>query len=366
MSVSVKEFGKLENGQTAKLYTITNGAGTEASFTDLGAAWVSMKVQDRDGKYEDVVFGYDDAETYYNNPTSCGECIGRSANRISKGHFVLEGKEYQLAKNNGENNLHSGPDKWAKKLFTGQTEETRIGSRVTFRLLSPDGSQGYPGELLFSVSYTLTEQDELIMEYRGSADRTTIINPTNHAYFNLRGHGAGDIGSQLVWINADRYTPSDAGAIPTGEIAPVEGTPMDFTIMKPIGQDIDADFDQLKNAGGYDHNYVLNGFDGRLNLVAKAKDPESGRKLKVYTDLPGMQFYTGNGLKDGQAKGKGGVSYPFRSGFCFETQFFPDAVNHPEWPQPVFGPGKEYHHYTVFKFEATKLIMPLDQPEEKN
>ena len=259
MSVTVKEFGKLENGQTAKLYTMVNKNGTEASFTDLGAAWVTMIVPDRDGKKEDVVFGYDDAETYYNNPTSCGECVGRSANRIAKGHFVLEGKEYQLAKNNGENNLHSGPDKWAKKLFTGEVTDTKLGSGVTFRLLAPDGSQGYPGDLTFAVTYTLTDQDELVIEYRASSDKTTIINPTNHAYFNLRGHGAGDIGDQLVWINADSFTPADEASIPTGEIAPVEGTPMDFTIMKPIGQDINADYDQLKFGNGYDHNYGSSG-----------------------------------------------------------------------------------------------------------
>jgi len=364
MSVTVKEFGKLENGQTAKLYTMVNKNGTEASFTDLGAAWVTMIVPDRDGKMEDVVFGYDDAETYYNNPTSCGECVGRSANRIAKGHFVLEGKEYQLAKNNGENNLHSGPDKWAKKLFTGEVTDTKLGSSVTFRLLAPDGSQGYPGDLTFAVTYTLTDQDELVIEYRASSDKTTIINPTNHAYFNLRGHGAGDIGDQLVWINADTFTPADEASIPTGEIAPVEGTPMDFTIMKPIGQDINADYDQLKFGNGYDHNYVLNGWDGKLNLVAKAKDPVSGRKLKVYTDLPGMQFYTGNSLKESHAPGKGGARYLFRTGYCFETQFYPDSVNHPEWPRPVFGPGEEYHHFTVYKFEATKVFMPLEEPEE--
>ncbi len=366
MGVTVRDFGVLENGQKAKLYTLTNTSGTEASFTDIGAAWVTMKVQDREGAFGDVVFGYEDANTYYNNPTSCGECIGRSANRIAGGHFVLEGQEYQLAKNNGENNLHSGPDKWAKKLFTGEAEETKLGARVTFRLLAPDGSQGYPGDLTFAVSYTLTEQDEVIIEYRASADRTTVINPTNHAYFNLRGHGAGTIGDQLVWINADNFTPADAGSIPTGEIAPVAGTPMDFTVMKPIGQDIGADYDQLKYANGYDHNYVLNGWDGKLNLVAKAKDPVTGRKLKVYTDLPGMQFYTGNSLKDGQAHGKGDVPYPFRSGYCFETQYYPDAVNKPEWPQPVFRAGEEYHSFTVYKFEATKLIMPLEEPEEKH
>lgn len=361
MSAEVREFGTLADGRSTQLFVLTNGNGTEAVFTDLGAAWVSMKVQDREGEPGDVLLGYDDPETYNQNPTAMGECVGRSANRIGNGKFTLEGVEYQLARNNhGKNNLHSGPELWCSRLFAAETEQTKLGSRVSFRLNSPDGDQGFPGALAFSVSYTLTEDDSVIIEYSGISDRTTIINPTNHAYFNLRGHDAGDILEQEVWINADYFTPVDAWSLPTGELRPVDGTPMDFTMQKPIGQDIDADDEQLRFGNGYDHNFVLNNQDGKLRLVAKAKDRESGRKLKIYTDLPGLQFYTGNALRAEQAEGKGGAVYDRRAGYCFETQFYPDAVNHAEWPQPVFRAGEEYHHFTIYKF-----VTRLDEEEEE-
>ena len=359
MSAEVRDFGTLKDGRTVKLYTLRNPNGLEASFTDLGAAWVSMLVPDRQGEMKDVVFGYDSPEIYEVNPTSCGECVGRCANRTGRGEVPLGGKIYQLAKNNKEkNNLHSGPDKWAKVLFQGEVSDAKLGSKVTFSYCAPDGSQGFPGNLDFKVSYTLAGDDSLIIEYIGTSDALTVINPTNHAYFNLSGHDAGMEAAMkhLVWINADSYTPADCDLLPEGTIDPVEGTPMDFTIMKPIGEEIDADFEQLKRAGGYDHNYVLNGWDGKIRLAAKAKDPESGRKLKVYTTLPGIQFYTGNSLNAEAAKGKGGAVYGWRSGYCFETQFFPDAVHHPDWPQPVFEAGAQYHNFTVYKFEATRLV----------
>ena len=362
MSAEVKDFGTLENGTAVKLYTLTNGNGTEASFTDLGAAWVSMKVRDKDGNVDDVVLGYDDPETYFNNPTSCGECIGRCAGRTGNASFTIDGQTYELGKNEGgKHNRHSGPDKWCTKVFSAETEEGKLGSRVTFRLETPDGSQGFPGNLSFAVSYTLGQDDSLIIEYLASADRKTVINPTNHAYFNLGGHGSGSILNEEVWINADKYTPIREDLITSGEIASVEGTPLDFTIMKPIGQDIDADSEQIRFAGGFDHNYCVNGYDGTLNLVAKAKHPENGRRLKVYTDLPGLQFYTGNSLKAEAAHGKGGAVYGPRTGYCFETQFFPDAVNKADWEKPVFGPGEEYHHFTVYRF-AVKT--DADEEEE--
>ena len=331
MSAEVRRFGYLSDGREISLYTLKNENGTEASFTDLGAAWVSMMVKDREGNFADVVFGYDDPEIYFNNPNSCGETIGRCANRTSNAKFTLDG-----------------------------SEETKLGSRVTFHYIFPDGYQGFPGNLDFTVSYTLAEDDSLTIEYNAVADKKTIINPTNHAYFNLRGHEAGDIGGHLVWINADYYTPTDGESIPTGELADVVGTPMDFTLQKPIEQDIDADFEQLKLVGGYDHNWCINRWDGTLRLAAKAKDPESGRKLKVYTTLPGIQFYTGNGLKDGTPKGKGGADYSRRTGFCFEGQYWPDAVNKGEdWPKPVFEAGEPYHHYIVYKF-----VTRMDETED--
>ena len=354
MSTEIRNFGTTKSGLETKLYILTNANGTEASFTDLGAAWVSMKTKDSNGDFADLVIGYEDAETYFANPTSCGETVGRNANRIGGAAFTLEGKSYQLAKNNnGLNNLHSGPDKWVSHLFEGETFSSEKGSSVKFSIFSPDGSQGFPGNMHFSVTYTLTDEDELMIEYLADTDATTIINPTNHAYFNLSGHNSGDVLSQKVWINADSFTPADQYSIPTGEIAAVAGTPMDFTTMKAIGQDIDSDYDQLKFAGGYDHNWALNDYNGELRLVARAEDPKSGRFLETYTDLPGMQFYTGNMLKNLGAK-KEGADYLPRYGFCFETQYYPDAVNKADWPKPIVKAGEKYHSTTIYKFGLTE------------
>lgn len=351
MAVKIQSFGKTENGVEVTQYTITNGKGTECSLIDLGAAWVTMKVRDRKGAFADVVIGYDNAEAYYHNPTSCGECVGRNANRIGGAAFELEGVRYQLAKNNNENNLHSGPDKWVTHLFKGSLPDGEAGNSVRFTKFSPDGEQGFPGNLDFSVTYTLTEEDALRIVYEASADQTTVINPTNHAYFNLAGNGSGDILQQEVWINADAFTPADQWSIPTGEIRPVAGTPFDFTQKKKIGRDIGADYDQLKFAGGYDHNFALNEQGTGLRHAALLTDPVSGRRMDVYTDLPGMQFYTGNGLKN-TYPGKDGADYLPRTGVCFETQYYPDAVNKPDWQQPVFKKGQVYRSETVYSFSV--------------
>lgn len=351
MAIKIRTFGTLRDGRSAQLFTLTNANGTEASFTDMGAAWVSMTVQDRTGEPGDVLLGYDHPQYYADNHGFLGACVGRNANRIAGGSFRLDGKEIRLEKNdNNRNNLHSGPNFFGGELFQAETEESKLGSRVCFHLKSESGKQGYPGNLEFTVSYTLTDTDSVMIEYRAVSDETTIINPTNHAYFNLKGHGAGDILGQEVWINADRFTPVDPWLIPTGELRETAGTALDFTWNKPIGQDIEAPEEQITIAGGFDHNYVINGFDGTLRLAARVKDPESGRMLKVYTDLPGIQFYTGNFLGENQALGKGDVSYGFRAGYCLETQYFPDAVHHPEWKQAVFRAGEEYHHFTVYQF----------------
>lgn len=351
MAVKIQSFGKTENGVEVTQYTITNGNGTECSLIDLGAAWVTMKVRDRKGAFADVVIGYDNAEAYYHNPTSCGECVGRNANRIGGAAFELEGVRYQLAKNNNDNNLHSGPDKWVTHLFKGNLPDGEAGNSVRFTKFSPDGEQGFPGNLDFSVTYTLTEEDALRIVYEASADQTTVINPTNHAYFNLAGNGSGDILQQEVWINADAFTPADQWSIPTGEIRPVAGTPFDFTQKKKIGRDIGADYDQLKFAGGYDHNFALNEQGTGLRHAALLTDPVSGRRMDVYTDLPGMQFYTGNGLKN-TYPGKDGADYLPRTGVCFETQYYPDAVNKPDWQQPVFKKGQVYRSETVYSFSV--------------
>ena len=354
MSAAVKSFGKTKSGAEVTCCTLKNENGTECSFINLGAAWVTMKVRDREGRFADVVLGYDNPEAYYHNPTSCGECVGRNANRIGGAVFVLDGKQYQLAKNNNDNNLHSGPDKWCSHLFEVTLPDGPDGCSVRFTKYSKDGEQGFPGNMQFAVTYILTQDDALRIVYEAAADQTTVINPTNHAYFNLAGNGSGDILDHLVWINADAFTPADEYSIPTGEIRKVAGTPFDFTKEKRIGEDIGKDYDQLRYGNGYDHNFALNKggeATGDLTHAAYIIDPVSGRRMDVYTDLPGMQFYTGNGLKNTEP-GKDGADYLPRTGVCFETQYFPDAVNKEDWEKPVFGPGQAYQSETVYKFST--------------
>ncbi len=348
MSYTRTELGKLPGGQPVSRYTLTNGNGVSASFTDLGAIWLTMNVPDKEGHLADVVLGADRVEVLLENPGHMGEPVGRNANRIGGAAFVLNGKTYALAKNNGENNLHSGPDYYRTRLWEAQVEETGLGTRISFGLESPDGDQGFPGHARVTVSYTLTEDDSLQIDYHMVCDEDTVANMTNHAYFNLAGHASGDAMGQLVWIDGDHFTPTDAGSIPTGELQPVEGTPMDFRTRKPLAQEIDADFEQLKLAGGYDHNWALNHPSGEVALSAKAWDPESGRTMEVYTDLPGVQLYTANGMNT--ADGKGGAFYGPRSGYCFETQYFPDAVNKPQFASPVLKAGEEYRTVTIYKF----------------
>ena len=347
MGITKREFGKSADGTTVFLYTLTNESGITASFTDLGATWVSMVVPDRDGVMADVVQGYDTADAYIGNSAHFGAPIGRNANRIGNATFTLNGKTYSLAKNDGENNLHSGPDLYHDRVWDVQTEEDELGTQIQFSLSSPDGDQGYPGNAEIHVTYTLTPDNAVMIAYGMTADADTIANFTNHSYFNLRGHDAGDIASQKVQILADAFTPADAGSIPTGEIRPVEGTPMDFRQMKPIGQDIDAEYEQIVLGQGFDHNWVLNRGE-ELFLAARAYDEQSGRMMEVYTELPGMQFYTANFLNG--EKGKNGAVYGRRSSYCFETQYFPDAVNKPQFASPVLKAGEEYHTMTVYQF----------------
>lgn len=350
MSVTKTLYGTMPDGTPVDCYTLTNGNGTSASFITLGATWTSMLVKDRDGNLADVVLGYDSLELYIKNPPHFGAPIGRNANRIGGGVYTLNGKTYHLFQNNaGVNNLHSAPDLYHNRIWKAEAQETDLGSRVVFSLESPDGDQGYPGNADIAITYTLTEDDSLVIRYQMVSDADTIANFTNHAYFNLAGHDCPDILDQEVWIDADCYTPADATSIPTGEIMKVAGTPMDFTKQKPIGQDIDADFTDLKQAGGFDHNWVLNHPEGELALSARAVDKKSGRVMEVYTDLPGMQFYTANGLK-GDLPGRGGAQYGRRHAYCFETQYFPDAINKPQFPSPILKAGEEYDTTTVYKF----------------
>lgn len=349
MGYEKKKLGELQDGSQVNQYTLVNSNGLSASFLNLGGVWVSMMVPDQDGNCADVVLGYDTVEHYLQNPPHFGAPIGRNANRIGGASFTLNGITYSLAANNGPNNLHSGPELYHSRIWDTEVEETELGTMISFSLFSPDKDQGYPGNARITVCYTLTQEDSLMINYYMVSDADTIANMTNHAYFNLAGHSEGNILDQLVWIDADAFTMTDEVLIPTGQIVPVSNTPMDFRSAKPIGADLEADYEPLLLADGFDHNWVLNHPDGEIGLSAKAKDPKSGRVMEVYTDLPGMQFYTANFLKP-ELPGKQDAEYGKRSAYCFETQYFPNAVNTPAFASPVLKAGEEYKTTTIYKF----------------
>jgi aldose 1-epimerase len=345
MGVSKEKFGTTKDGREAYLYTIENGNGMQAKVTDFGAILVDLLVPDKNGKTDDVVLGFDSLEGYFNNGSFFGTVIGPSANRVGGASFEIDGKTYKLDVNDGPNNLHTDKERG----FHKQLWDAKIGDNsVIFSLESKDGELGFPGNKKVSVTYSLSDDNELKLAYHGTSDANTLLNLTNHTYFNLSGHDAGKIEDHILALHAANYTPVVAGAIPTGEIAPVAGTPLDFTKPKAIGQDINADFEQLKLVQGYDHNFVIDGADGSLKEIAEVKDPKSGRIMKVFTTLPGVQFYAGNCI--GEEKGKGGVLYQPRKGFCLETQYYPDNIHHPNFPQAVFGPGRDYDSVTVYQF----------------
>lgn len=350
MSCTREMFGIMPDGRKAERYILKNESGVTASFTNLGGIWLTMLVPDKNGVFKDVVLGSDTVKKCMANEGHFGEIVGRNANRIGNALFTLSGKEYSLERNSGPNNLHSGPDYYRDRLWNTEVGETERGTRISFSLFSPDGDQGYPGNAEILVSYTLTPDNRLMIEYLMTADADTIANFTNHAYFNLAGHASKTTMEQQVWIDADYFTVADQVSIPTGELVPVKGTPMDFTVMKPIGCDMDADYEQLHFGGGYDHNWVLNHKPHELVLSAKAMDKESGRVMEIYTDLPGIQFYTGNYINN--VEGKDGVIYEKRQGYCFETQHFPDAINKPQFPSPILKVGDEYRTTTVYRFST--------------
>lgn len=331
--------------RTVNLYTITNKNGLKASVTDLGAVWVRMVVPDRDGKMDDVMLGFDDAAGYLKNGPHFGSVVGRIANRTGKGTFSLNGETYTLAVNNGPNNLHSGPDYYDARLWTAKEISE---NSVKFTLFSPDGDQGYPGNAVISVTYTLTDDDMLTLQYHVLSDADTPVNMTNHGYFNLLGHKGGSVLTHKARILADFYTPSDETSIPTGEVCRVLGTPMDFTEFHAIGERIDEPFDQLIQGRGYDHNWCLSHARGDFALSAQIYSEENGRAMDVYTDQPGVQFYTANWLE--QEHGKEDTFYHARTAFCFETQNFPDAVNKLHFPSPVVKAGKEWTSTTGYRF----------------
>lgn len=325
-------------------HSVTNSYGMKAKWISRGATLTQLHVPDANGNLADVVLGFDDLAGYQGGGNQHFGCTtGRYANRIKAGKFTLEGKDYQLAINNGPNHLHGGPERALDKV-TWEAEPLDDGIRFTYS--SPDGEEGFPGDLDLEVLYRLTEENALSIEYSATSGQVTIINLTNHTYFNLSGHGAGSVLDHEVWIDADRYTPTDDTAIPTGELASVEGTPFDFRTPHRLGERIDAV--NRTAAGGYDHNFVLNHFNGEVRKIAEVKDPASGRVMEVHTDQPGVQLYTGNGLS-GQT-GKGGKAYERQSAFCLETQHFPDSPNQPAFPSTILRPGETYRQVCVYKF----------------
>ncbi|HEX8774042.1 MAG TPA: aldose epimerase family protein [Pyrinomonadaceae bacterium] len=346
-----RPFGKTADGTPVEIYTLTNAHGLEAQIMTYGGIVVSLKVPDRSGRMADVVLGYDTLEGYLkDNGPYMGALVGRYANRIANGRFTLGGVEYTLAKNNGENHLHGGLKGFDKVVWKA-TPLRNGGLRLTY--LSKDGEEGYPGNLSVTVTYSLTNNNELRIDYGATTDKETVLNLTHHSYFNLAGAGSGDILGHEMLINADRFVPvADSGAIPTGELRGVKGTPMDFTKPTTVGARITQPDEQLNFGRGYDHTWVLNKTRARTpSLAARVQEPKSGRVMEVYTTEPGVQFYTGNFL-DGTITGKGGKVYNQRYGLCLEAQHFPDSPNQPKFPTTVLRPGQRYTQTTIYKFSA--------------
>lgn len=346
--VTSQPFGKMPDGTVVELFTLTDGP-YEARITNYGGVVVSLKVPDRNGKSADVVLGFDDLNGYvanFNSPSVAffGAIIGRYGNRIAHGSFTLDGKKYSLPLNNGENTLHGGPHGFNNVVWKAKP----IANGVELTYLSKDGEAGYPGNLSAVVRYTLVK-GELKIEYSATTDKDTVVNLTNHSYFNLAGQG--DILNHQLTLHASRFTPVDAGLIPTGELKSVEGTPFDFRKATAVGAHINADDEQLHLGRGYDHNWVLDSGGGKLAEAAELYDPGSGRVLKVLTDQPGIQFYSGNFL-DGSVKGKGGKPDELHAALCLETQHFPDSPNHPDFPSTELKPGERYHTVTIYSFST--------------
>jgi aldose 1-epimerase len=316
---------------------------------NYGAIIVSLRVPDRKGQVADIVLGHDTLEGYFDNSPHLGGLVGRYANRIANGSFTLDGVKYSLPKNNGPNTLHGGIKGFDQAVWQGTPLKGKAG--VAFSYLSKDGEEGFPGNLNVKVSYSLTEANELVINYEATTDKSTVLNLSQHSYFNLAGEGTGDILHHEAMINADRFTPVDSTMIPTGELRPVKGTPLDFTTQTKVGARIDDNYEQLVLGKGYDHNFVINRKAQGLVLAARAYEPVSGRVMEISTDQPGVQFYTGNFL-DGTVTGKQGHVYQQRYGLCFETQHFPDSPNHPEFPSTVLRPGQRFHSRTILKFSA--------------
>lgn len=348
-----RRWGALPSGEEINLYTFTNTNGIEVAITNYGGRVVALKTPDRDGHFADIVLGFDEPDGYLKKNPYFGALVGRYANRIAQAEFSLNGETYKLARNEGENSLHGGLKGFDKVLWQA---ELATGKEPFLRLehTSPDGDEGFPGTVTVYATYSLTDSNELKIEYAASTDKPTVLNLTNHSYFDLAGQGSASILGHVVELNADRFTPVDRHLIPTGELRSVFGTPFDFTKPTRIGDRIDDNDEQLRLGIGYDHNFVINRSGAALTLAARATDPQSGRVLEVLTTEPGVQFYTGNHLAESLVRGKGGVVYGFRSGFCLETQHFPDSPNQPNFPSTELKPGERYQATTVFRFSAAR------------
>ena len=348
--IRVKSFGILDDGRNVQLFTLKNAQGTSVDIMDLGGVIVSLRTADATGNITDITTGFDHPQQYLSGSGYMGAIVGRYANRIANGRFSLDGKQYSLAKNNGDNAIHGGLIGFDKKFWHTDTESENSEASLSLTLESKDGEEGYPGNLTAKVTYTLNDRDQLIIDYSATTDKVTVINLTQHAYFNLNGHGAGSVLDQEIMINADQYTPIDNESIPTGELASVEGTPLDFRTPKPIGVNINSSHEQIRFGSGFDHNFIISHpVEGELTLAASVLSPSTGRTLNVYTDQPGMQFYTGNFL-NGTLIGKEGAVYARRNAFCLETQHYPDSPNKPNFPSTILRPGEQYVTRTVFEF----------------
>lgn len=345
--MKITKFGVTREGKEASRYLLENASGMEVELSDFGAQFLAIRISDKQGKKRDVLLGYDTLEEYYDNSCGFGAYIGRNGNRIANACVTLDGVEYALEANSKGNNLHSGNDRSHYKFYKADVGENKTESYVELHRISPHMEQGFPGNLEQRIRYTLTEQNELILDYEMQSDMITVVNPTNHSYFNLSGHDSGDVLSHELEVFADSFLLTDENLLPTGEIASVADTPMDFRTKKTVGRDIDKNYLPLQLAGGYDHNYNLKN-DGNLKLAARLYSPESGIYMETYTDLCGMQVYSGNFLNN--RPGKGGAIYGRRAGICFETQFYPNSCKEPKFPSCVLEAGKVFRSRTIYRF----------------
>lgn len=351
MSIKKNYFGTLPNGTKVDIFTLTNSKNVSVDITNFGGVIVSIFVPDKNGKIADVVLGYRDLEKYIDNDGYLGALVGRHANRIEDAKFELNGKVYELLKNDGRNHLHGGTVGFHNVVWNANILSKDGMEKLVLTHTSPDGEENYPGKLDVTVEYSLSEDNELKIDYCAVSDKDTVANFTNHSYFNLSGYNSGVATDHKLYINADSFTPVNDECLPNGEIKSVKGTVMDFTKMKRIDDDIDSNDEQIKNGGGYDHNWVLN-TKGNINeLAAELYDPKSGRAMEVYTTMPGVQFYSGNHLSESiELIGKDNTRYSARTGVCLETQYFPNAMKHKNFPSPVLKAGEKYHHITIYKF----------------